>query len=741
MPPTTPDHEPAHARHAGDARALRLFIPDMDCPVEEAQIRAVLEEMPGIRRLRFELDKRILSMEAPEAIWPDILDALHALGFATQNTAGIPADDDTRQGKARKIFIRLIAALVIAALAELIGFFAPETWTWKILGMAAALIAIALSGAGVFRKGFTALGQKNLNINALMTVAVCGAFLIGEWPEAAMVMALYSLAEILEARSVERARNAIAGLLALSPSQISVRQESGAWGNVPVESVKPGAMARAMPGERFALDGRVCKGAGSVDQSPITGESLPVYKTPGDEVFAGAINQDAMLEFEVLKPANDTVLARIIHAVEEAQGKRAPTARFIDRFAAIYTPAVFFLALCAAFGMPLLLHREWLAAFYEALVLLVIACPCALVISTPVTIASGLAAAARRGILIKGGVYLEDASKLEIVALDKTGTLTQGKPVLVERRVLSSTLPANTTLQAARALAAASSHPVSKAIAAALDDNTPTAEVGQFNAEPGRGVSGVIDAQDCLLGNHRWIEERGLCSPELESLMRAHETQGRTVTLLANTREVLALFAVADTPRAESKAAIAELEAMGVRAVMLTGDNPATAQNIAAQVGILEVRANLLPEDKLEIIRGFEREGKIAAMVGDGINDGPALGAARIGFGMGAGTDTATEAADVLVMNNDLRRVPETLRLSRKTRVILWQNIALALSIKLAFLVLTLLGHASMWMAVFADVGASLLVILNGLRLLNGVKPKPAGDASDNTVIRPSLPG
>ena len=615
-------------------------------------------------------------------------------------------------------WLRMGLALLMALVAEGLHFLAPETWPWRLAGMGIALAAIALAGTEVFQQGIAALRRGRLNINALMAVAVTGAFLIGQWPEAAMVMALYSLAELIEARSVERARNAIAGLLALSPPQAEVRQADGEWVLVDAKAVAVGATVRVKPGERFALDGRITAGHSAADQSPITGESIPVDKGPGDEVFAGTINQHGALEFEVSKPAGDTVLARIIHAIEQAQSQRAPTQRFVDRFAAVYTPAVFAIALAVALLGPLLFGWPWLTAIYKALVLLVIACPCALVISTPVTVVSGLAAAARRGILIKGGVYLEEARRLRVVAVDKTGTLTEGKPRLVAQAVLSHTVPAERVLAIARGLAARSDHPVSRAIASGLDQQALA--IDGFGAEAGRGVRGTVEGRAYALGNHRWMEERGQCSPELEARLREHEALGRTVTLLASEQGVIALFAVADTTRPSSRQAIAELKDLGITTVMLTGDNPATAQAIAAQVGIAEVRAHLLPQDKLDAIEALRAQGAVG-MVGDGINDGPALSAATIGFGMGgAGSDTAMEAADVIVMNDDLRKLPETIRLSRRTHTVLWQNIALALGIKLVFLLLALFDNATMWMAVFADMGASLLVVFNGLRLLRG---------------------
>ncbi|MBL8277238.1 MAG: heavy metal translocating P-type ATPase [Pelomonas sp.] len=699
--------------------ALLLRIPAMDCAVEEGQIRRVLEGFPAIKRPRFDLPARTLTLDAQADQWDAVVGAIQSAGFKAEVLSTPPSADDTAKSQRVELW-RLIAALMVAFGAELLHLVGPDSTPWQLAGMAVAAVAIALSGLAVFQKGLTALLHGKLNINALMSVAVIGAFAIGQWPEAAMVMALYSLAELIEARSVERARNAISGLLALSPPQVEVRQSNGQWASVDAKTVAVGAVARVKPGERFALDGRVTAGHGAVDQAPVTGESIPVDKAPGDDVFAGTINQSGSLEFEVTKPASDTVLARIIHAVEEAQGQRAPTQRFVDKFAAIYTPAVFVLALAVAVGTPFLMGWPWLTAIYKALVLLVIACPCALVISTPVTVVSGLAAAARRGILIKGGVYLEEARKLKVVALDKTGTLTEGKPKLVAQAVLASDLAEEQVLRIARSLAGRSDHPVSKAVAAGL--SVEPLEVDGFGAELGLGVHGAIDGHAYTLGNHRWIHDRRLCSPELEAKLEEHEVQGRTVSLLADQGRVLALFAVADTTKETSKQAVAELKALGIRSVMLTGDNPSTARAIGAQVGIDDIQANLLPQDKLKVVTELGA-GMHVGMVGDGVNDSPSLAAAAVGFSMGgAGTDTAKEAADVLIMNDDLRKVPETIRLSKRTYAVLWQNIILALGIKVVFFVLAVFGNASMWMAVFADMGASLLVVFNGLRLLKSTR-------------------
>jgi Cd2+/Zn2+-exporting ATPase len=423
-----------------------------------------------------------------------------------------------------------------------------------------------------------------------------------------------------------------------------------------------------------------------------------------------------MLEFRVTAAAGNTTLARIIHAVEQAQSQRAPTQQFVDRFAAIYTPAIFALALAvAAFG-PLLTDWTWLQAIYKALVLLVIGCPCALVLATPVTVVSGLAAAARRGILIKGGVYLESAHRIKAIALDKTGTITEGKPRLVDVDLLPTAGDRDHVLRWGAELAAHSDHPVSRAIAEGVTQRN--GGLTDFTALAGRGIQARIDGQVLILGNHRLIEERGLCSADIEARLARQEVQGRTVTILASDRQVLAIFAVADTIRDSSREALVQLHAAGVTSVMLTGDNVTTARTIASQAGIDDARGNLLPADKLAAIEDLRARFGYTGMTGDGINDAPALARADIGIAMGAGTDIAMEAADVVIMNDDLRRIPELIRISRQTRAVLWQNIALALGIKAVFLAMAIFGSATMWMAVFADMGASLIVVFNGLRLL-----------------------
>ncbi|MET0845301.1 MAG: heavy metal translocating P-type ATPase, partial [Pseudomonas sp.] len=605
---------------------------------------------------------------------------------------------------------------VTALAAEVIHFTdAAPNWVVAVI----ALISILSGGLSTYKKGWIALKNLNLNINALMSIAVTGAILIGQWPEAAMVMFLFTVAELIEAKSLDRARNAISGLMQMTPEQATVQQADGSWILQDVKSIELGARVRVRPGERIGLDGEVVSGSSTIDQAPITGESLPVEKTIGDKVFAGTINQAGSLEYSVTAAANNSTLARIIHAVEQAQGARAPTQRFVDQFSKIYTPAVFIFALAVAVIPPLFMGAVWFDWIYRALVLLVVACPCALVISTPVTIVSGLAAAARKGILVKGGVYLEGGYKLDYLALDKTGTITHGKPVQTDYLSLDPAADASAPAIAA-ALAGRSDHPVSLAIAnAAVDKQFAPLIVDNFEALAGRGVRGDINGQTYHLGNHRLVEELNLCSPALEEKLFALEKQGKSVVLLLDKSGPLALFAVADTVKESSREAIQQLHDLGIKTLMLTGDNVHTAQAIAAQVGIDEAKGDLLPTDKLQAIEALYAQGHNVGMVGDGINDAPALARAEIGFAMAAaGTDTAIETADVALMDDDLRKIPTFIRLSRQTSSILKQNIALALVIKAIFLGVTFAGIATMWMAVFADMGVSLLVVFNGLRLL-----------------------
>ena len=708
-------HQPDQKTHSAHIHG-RIRIPNMCCASEEADIRRAVEPISGIEKLDFQLATRTLGIDGSQQSLDEALVAIRKQGYEAQPIDPVVNSEADHDHEGSEGIPRLTLALVAALGAEAVSFFLPENTTTTALGMLIAAIAIWLSGLSTYKKGWAAIRQRRLNMNALMSVAVTGAFLIGQWPEAAMVMALYGIAELIEARAADKARNAIKKLLALAPDTADVLQSDGSWRNVAAADVALESIVRIRPGERVPLDGVITEGASAINQAPVTGESIPVDKAAGDSVFAGTINESGELQVRVTAAANNTTLARIIHAVEQAQATRAPTQQFVDRFAAVYTPAVFLFAVSLAILAPFLFNWTWMESLYKALVLLVIACPCALVISTPVTVVSALASAARRGVLIKGGVYLEEARKLKTIALDKTGTITEGKPKLVEVEMIGDVDAAKTKAEAS-SLASRSDHPVSKAIAAGL--NSSKQSVTDFKALPGRGVQGNVDGRKLVLGNHRLMEERGQCSAELEARLATHESAGRTVTLLASDQGVHGLFAVADTIKPSSQQAIVEMKALGVRPVMLTGDNKLTAKHIGSQAGIEEARGDLLPDDKLNAIEDLRTWGGLTAMVGDGINDAPALAKSDIGIAMGAaGTDTAMEAADIVIMNDDLRRIPEVIRLSRHAHAVLWQNISLALGIKAVFLILALFDQASMWMAVFADMGASLIVVGNGLRLL-----------------------
>lgn len=694
----------------GDGLRTDIRIMQMDCPVEENLIQKKLGNMSDVKELDFNLMQRVLTVTHTSDSLDTILAAIRSLGFEPEIS-----DNETARSplvEKKKSLWPLMLAGVFALAAEALNW--VNMYEWLEAGL--ALLAVVLCGATTYKKGWISIKNGDFNINALMSIAVTGALLLKVWPEAAMVMVLFTIAELIEAKSLDRARNAIGSLMELTPDTSMVQQADGSWSEVDASTVQPGSLVRVKPGERIGLDGEIVKGQTAINQAPITGESMPVDKSVGDAVFAGTINQTGSFDYKVTAASSNTTLARIIHAVQEAQGAKAPMQRFVERFSRIYTPVVMIIALAVAVLPPLFALGGWEEWIYKALVILVIACPCALVISTPVTLVSGLTAAARKGILVKGGVYLEQGRKLTSLALDKTGTITNGKPALIDVMAFGhwSEQFVQTT---AASLASNSDHPVSQAITDASVDMNKR-EVDNFKAIIGRGVYGTIDNQAFYLGNLRLTEEHFNCPVEITETVKRFENQGKTVILLNDGTQVLGLFAVADTVKEISREAISQLHNLGIKTLMLTGDNSYTAKAIAAQVGIDDVRGGLLPEDKHRVVEEYSRTG-ISGMVGDGINDAPALAAADIGFAMGTmGTDTAIETADVALMDDDLRKIPTFVNLSRKTYALLIQNISLALGIKAVFLALTIAGMGTMWMAVFADVGASLLVVANGLRLL-----------------------
>lgn len=603
-------------------------------------------------------------------------------------------------------------ALLVALVGSLAG---GPAW----VRAAALLIAVGTGGVFTARRAFSAARAFSLDINVLMLIAVVGALLIGEWGEAATVVFLFALAQELESRSLERARHAIRALMDLAPAEALVRRPEGER-RVAVDEVQVGETLIVRPGEKIPLDGRVLRGTSDVNQAPVTGESLPVEKGVGDEVFAGTINGRGVLEIEVTRRRRDTTLARIIHLVERAQAQRAPSQAFVDRFARIYTPTVIALAAVVALMPPLLVHQPFGPWVYRALVLLVIACPCALVISTPVSIVSALAAAARKGVLIKGGLYLERLGAVRCAAFDKTGTLTKGRLRVVDVVPLDG-VPPRRVLEVAAALEVRSGHPIARAIVRRAEEEAVTVVPGEgVRALPGLGAEGWVAGARATVGNHRLFHERRWCSPAVEVQLAALAERGCTAVLVASDARPIGIIGVADELREAGRDAVDLLRQQGLeRLVLLTGDHEGAARAAARELGLDEYRAELLPEDKLAVIADLRGRYGPVAMIGDGVNDAPALAAADVGIAMGvAGSDAALETADVALMADELLKIPYAVRLGRATARTIKFNIAVSLGLKATFLGLALFGVATLWMAVVADMGASLLVTVNGLRLL-----------------------
>lgn len=694
-----------------------LRVAGLDCPAEEKLIRQQLLKISEIEKMDFNFLTQEITIHhrLPQS---DLLQKnIESLGMSViikENASTHP--ENKRDNQPSWWLIGLGGALALTA--ELVAIIVSTEQSLWVLGL--SLAAMISSGLPTFKKGWLALRTKTMNIHSLMMIAIIGAILIGEWPEAAMVTVLFALAERIERYSLDKARLAIQKLMEFAPDEATVQIENGNWQKLSVSLVTIGAIVLVKPGERIPLDGEIISGKSSVNQAPITGESMPITKQPGDLVYAGTLNERGSFQFKVTKASGDTLLARIGKTVEQAQAQRAPTQRFVDQFAKYYTPFMVLFALSVAIVPPLIWSAPFYLWVYKALTLLVIACPCALVISTPVTVVSGLAAAAKHGLLIKGGTYLENGRHLKMIALDKTGTLTEGKPVVTDFIAFDEQKEDYFLLLAA-SLDSHSEHPVAQALITYWQEKQPgnsLLPISVFEALPGRGVMGTINNEPHYVGNHQLAEDNQVCNLEIEKQLKALEQQGKTTVILSSTKQVLAIFAVADTVRETSQLAVSALHQRGIKTCILTGDNPITANAIAKLVGIDEVQANVLPEEKLRAIDDLIARYLSVGMVGDGINDAPALAKATVGFAMGKGTDTALETADVALMNNNLLKLPFFIDLSRKTMQVLRQNIGLSIAIKIIFFVLALAGVATLWMAVFADMGASLIVVANGLRLL-----------------------
>ena len=689
-------------------------IEGMDCHEEVAILERSLKRLSGLEALDADvMGQRLrVSYDAAKLTTTVISEAVARTGMRAWLEHEEPQPAAT--GAATRLRLIQLSAVLLG-----LGFLQQLTAVRLTPSWLPFVLSIALGVGPIAKRAAASLRAAALDINVLMLVAVAGAAILGEWGEAASVVFLFALAQLLEARAMDRARGAIRGLMELAPAEAVVRR-NGLTATIPVDTVLVGDIVVVRPGEKIPLDGQVAGGQSHVNQAPVTGESLPIEKQAGDDVFAGTINGRGALDVRVTRLRRDSTLARIIHLVERAQAQRAPTQSFVDRFARIYTPIVLTLALFVAFVPPLAFGSAWSDWTYRALVLLVISCPCALVISTPVSIVSALAAAARKGVLIKGGARLERLAAVKCVAFDKTGTLTKGH-VRVESVVSLDGIPPLEVIRLAASLESHSEHPIGRAILrrAAEWGLEPKAPTG-FQAIPGRGAEGWVDESHVIVGSHRLFEERGMCNPRAEQILGELEAQGSSTVMVAAAGRPVGVIGVADEPRETARGVVEMLRAQGIEHIaLLTGDYEAPAGALARSLAVDTYRASLLPEDKVAAVNELRSRFGTLAMVGDGVNDAPALASADVGIAMGAaGTDAALETADVALMSDELIKIPYAIRLSRATARNIRVNIAFSLTLKAAFLAMALAGTASLWAAVVADTGASLIVIANALRLL-----------------------
>lgn len=720
-----------------------LKIHGMDCAEEVKILQREVGQREGVVDLDFDVVNGRMSVKyEPNVITHNqIISFVNATGMKAvpweQRTA--PAEQSFWQRRGRLIMTALSGGFLVAGFSThglILGSFMDalagaeqELSTIPVLSIALYIVSVITGGWYVIPKAWYSARRLSLDMNVLMVIAVAGAMVIGEWFEAATVAFLFALSLLLEHWSVERARNAIKSLMDLSPTIAKyVCPHDGDIMEVPVEEVPVGVTVIVRPSEKIPLDGEVIKGESTVNQAAITGESMPVAKSLGDDVFAGTINLDGTLEFRTTKDADDTTLARIIHMVEQAQSRRAPSQQWVDRFAHWYTPAMILLALAIGILPPVVGLGAWSEWAYRGLVILVIACPCALVISTPVSIVSALTAAARNGVLIKGGVFLEAAGHLSVLAMDKTGTLTLGQPE-VQMIVPLNNHTRRELLERAAALESHSEHPLARAILrAALAEGVEPMPADSFRALHGKGGEGRIDNRLFWIGSHRMMHDRGQETPDIHQAAVALEATGHTVVAVGNDWHVCGLVSIADSVRKDASQAIRNLHSAGIRkVVMLTGDNEGTAKAVAEATGVDEYHAELLPEDKVKAVETLLAQYGHVAMVGDGINDAPALATATLGIAMGGmGTDAAIETADIALMSDDLPKVAWLISHARRTLWNIKTNIAFALGLKLLFIVLAIFGLASLWMAIAADTGATLLVVANALRLLRSGSRAPS---------------
>ncbi len=690
------------------------FVEGICCVEDEFILKKKLNGVAGVKDHHFNLITKKLSVlqTCPDQ---QIIETLKKAGFSATTLDNVENYEIKTAEWKKYIFLLLSGSLLLTGL-----ILNNLKFSENVLLVFFALSAI-VGGWKIAIKGIKSVISMALDMNFLMFVAAIGGFIIGEYAEAAAVIFMFSIALYLESLSLERTRKAIRSLMNLSPTTAYVK-ERGSEILKPVKNIKTGEMIKIRPGEQISLDGIITNGISSINESLITGESSPVLKQEGDQVFAGTINLRGSFEFKVVKEYHDTMLSKIVEMIEKGQSEKADSQTFIEKFSKIYTPAVTIIAILIAVIPPLFFSAPFEEWFYRSLVMLVIACPCALVISTPVTIVTGITQAARNGVLIKGGKYLEAIGKQEIFAIDKTGTLTEGRPKLQEIITLNSSA-VEKILQIAAAIENHSEHPLAEAVeikAVEAGISFRDIEVKNFLSFPGRGITAQIGDKIYMLGNHLFCEENNLCSADIENILEKLESEGKTVIVVIENEIPMGIISFIDVAREESKKAIHELKQIGIKNIlMITGDNEKIANTVAKEIGIDKINAGLMPEEKLNIVLKLKEQNNRVCVIGDGVNDAPALAASTVGIAMGSiGTDVAIETSNIVLHSENLMKVVDTIKLSKKTNKILKQNIVLALITKGVFLILGAFGLATLWMAILADDGAAIAVIFNGLRLL-----------------------
>ena len=699
---------------------VRFRVDGMDCEDEVKAVRKALLSTPGVREVEANLitsQIRVLHEESISA--PKLVEQIESTGLKVRRSSEKTQDGFSVSN--RSLLVLTSGALFTTSLLLNWSLLVPE---WLVRAL--CLLSIAVGSSLVVPKAWRAAKNLSLDMNVLMTVATLGAIIIGEYSEAAAVVFLFTLAEWLESFSLERARRSIQALLKLVPETALLQTKAGDFSEVPISEVQVGNLIRIRSGARIPLDGSVKQGRSSVNQAPMTGESLPVEKAEGDRVLAGTINGEGSLDVIVTQVYKDTKIAQIIRLIEDAQKQKAPTQRFVDGFARYYTPIVFVLAIGILIVPPLFFQGEWPTWIYRSLVLLVIACPCALVIATPVSIVSGLTAMAKKGVLIKGGAGLEAIGKLRALAVDKTGTITEGVPRILQLHSVNGTNE-NDILAIAASIDRHSTHPLARSVVAEAERRGLQVKVSvDYRSVGGRGAEAIIEDHTYFVGNHRFAHDYAICSTELEQKLEAIEDQAQSVVVVGHRPhhgcpgEVLGVLGLGDAIRSDAKDAIQCLHQAGIeRVIMLSGDNQRTVNAISKQVGIDEAYGDLLPDEKVLKVKEIKERFTSVAMIGDGVNDAPAMASATLGIAMGAsGTDTAIETSDVTLMQDRLTGIADAIRMGKRTLRVIWFNTGFALATKLLFLVLSVMGYTSLWLAIAADTGATLLVIANALRLL-----------------------